>query len=264
MKNKIRSGVWRVTRLKANPLMLALAACIASKAASSHADPQSKQAGQEAVPVYASVFVPVPDAESQRDFLRNSRSEHNKTVAWKPVASMTFEDPQSLKDLRIVQGLWEVGDGKLRAVGGRKDSNRTILLTSSPAGAVRIEFDATLFPRSDGRIGDICIRLNADPITGSFARGHALITAQYWNQASVCYKLNIPIARTEWSPVVPGQSHRVVVEWTPSHLRFFLDGRIVLDAWDRDSPLSPDPTKWIGISTYDTLMEVDNISISTS
>ena len=63
--------------------------------------------------------------------------------------------------------------------------------------------------------------------------------------------------------MVPGRRHRIVVEWTANHLRFFVDNRIVLDAWDRDTPLPPDPTKWIGLSTYDTRMAIYNLMIST-
>jgi hypothetical protein len=144
-------------------------------------------------------------------------------------------------------------------------SSRTILISPILDGPQRIEFDATLLPRPDGRVGDICVRLNADPQTGSFARGYALIAAQYFNQAAVCYRLNIPISRTEGPTVTPGKRHHVVVEWKPpeGHLRFFVDNRIILDTWDRTSPLSPDPTKWFGLSTYDTQMVVDNLTIST-
>ena len=206
----------------------------------------------------------VPDAAEQRMFLERSREEHNARVTWQPVSTMTFDNAASLQPLRVMEGKWEIANGQLQAMSGKADDDRTILVAPCPAGPVRLEFDATLFARPDGRIGDIGIRLNADPTTGSFERGYAFITAQYWNQATVCYKLNIPIARTEWSPIVPGKRHHVVVEWTDKHLRLFVDERIVLDAWDRDTPLPPDPAKWIGLSTYDTRMAIDNLVISTS
>lgn len=205
-------------------------------------------------------------AAEQRTFLEASRHEHAPAYEWKPVATFTFDDAAALKDFRITDGEWKIKDGQLKATGNKPGgNNRTILITPEIEGAQRIEFDATLLPRPDGRVGDICVRLNADPQTGSFARGYALIAAQYFNQANVCYRLNIPIARTECSPVVPGKRHHIILEWRlpEGHLRFFVDDTIVVDAWDRAAPLPPDPTKWIGLSTYGTDMIVDNLVISS-
>ena len=106
-------------------------------------------------------------------------------------------DVAFLKRLRVVEGQWQIFNGQLQAVGGEADNNRTILIAPCPDGLVRLEFDATLFARPDGCVGDIAVRLNADPDTGGFEGDYARITAQYFNQATVCYKLNIPIARTE-------------------------------------------------------------------
>lgn len=206
----------------------------------------------------------VPDAAGQRKYLELSRKEHDQPVHWQPVLVMGFDDAASLQRLRVKEGRWEILKGQLQAIAGRPDENRSVLIAPCPAGPIRVEFDATLFARPDGRVCDIGIRLNADPDTGRYDRGYGLLTATYFNQATVFYKLNIPLARTEWSPVVPGWRHHVNLEWNRGHLRFFIDKRIVLDAWDRDSPLAPDPTKWIGLSTYDTRMAVDNLTVSTS
>lgn len=202
----------------------------------------------------------------QRTFLEASRHEHAPAYEWKPVANFNFDDATALKEFRITDGEWKIEDGQLKATDSKPGSNnRTILIAPEIEGAQRIEFDATLLPRPDGRVGDICVRLNADPETGSFAHGYALIAAQYFNQANVCYRLDIPIARTESEPIVPGQRHHITLEWRPpeGHLRFFVDDTIVVDAWDRTSPLPPDPTKWIGLSTYGTDMIVDNLVISS-
>jgi len=206
----------------------------------------------------------VPDAEGQRKYLEASRIEHNTVIDWKPLKTMTFDDAKALDGLKAVQGKWEVQDGQLVAVSGAAEDNRILLLSPMPDGPVRIEFDATLFPRADGRICDICIRFNADPETGSYVKSYALIAGQYFNQAAVFYKKNIPFARTEFAPLVPKKRHRIVAEWANKHFRFFVDDKVLIDAWDRDTPMPPDPTKWLGISTYDTRMVVDNLVISTA
>lgn len=205
----------------------------------------------------------VPDVEGQRKYLELARAEHDALLAWQPLTTFTFDNPADLKFLHVCDGEWKISNGQLQAVSGKPDNYRTILLAPCPAGPMRIEFDATLFPRPDCRIGDIYIRLNADPATGDATRGYGLFVARYFNQDSVCYKLNQPIARTEWSPIVPGQRHHIIAEWTTVHLRLYVDGRVILDAWDREKPIAPDPTKWIGLAVYDTLLSVDNFTIST-
>ncbi|MHB9107516.1 MAG: hypothetical protein ACYDCO_10715 [Armatimonadota bacterium] len=205
----------------------------------------------------------VPDPEEQRMYLGRARAEHDAKVAWQPLHSFTFDDVETLKALRVCEGEWQIADGQLQAVGGKPDDYRAILLAPCPAGPMRIEFDATLYPRPDGRVGDIYIRLNADD-TGSSVKGYGLFVARYFNQDSVCYKNNQPIARTEWSPIVPGQQHHIVAEWHTVHLRLWVDGKVVIDAWDRTNPIPVDPQKWIGLASYDTRMAVDNLVISTA
>jgi len=200
---------------------------------------------------------------SQRHYLELSRSEHNAPVTWQPRHTFTFDNSAVPETFRVKEGTWEVRDGQLQAVAGEPDGYRTILIAPCPAGSMRVAFDATWFARPDGRVGDIYVRFNADPDTGSSARGYGLFVGHYFNQASVCYKLNQPIARTEWSPIVPGRRHRVVAEWTPRHLRLWVDDRIVLDAWDRDKPITPDPAKWIGLAVYDTRLAIDNLTVAT-
>jgi len=203
-----------------------------------------------------------PDAGEQRMYLERARAEHDASLDWQPLTTFTFDDPAALKALRVCEGEWKIADGRLRAVGGKADNYRTILIAPCPAGPMRIEFDAVLSPRPDGRVGDIYIRLNADSDTGSSARGYGLFVARYFNQDSVCYKLNQPIARTEWSPIVPGRRHHITAEWNAVHLRLYVDDRIVIDAWDRDKPIAPDPAKWIALAVYDTHLSVDNLTIA--
>ena len=221
-------------------------------------------AGSVAPPSHgAETGAAVPDAESQHRYLLLARAEHGAEIPWQPLTTFTFDDPTVLQKLRVCEGEWKIAGGQLQAVGGKAEDYRTILLAPCPAEPMRIEFDATLFPRADGRIGDIYIRLNADPDTGSSTRGYGLMVARYYNQDTVCYKLNQPIARTEWSPIVPGRKHHIAAEWTAVHLRLFVDDRVIIDAWDRDKPIAPDPEKWIGLAVYDTKMTVDNLVIST-
>lgn len=119
------------------------------------------------------------------------------------------------------------------------------------------------------RLSDIGIRFNAEPATGAFAKGYSVITGQYGNQATVLYRLNIPYARTEWSPIVPGKRQHIALEVVSPHIRLWVDGRIVLDAWERRGLnnrdlgdfMAMDPSKVIALCTYDNLMEVDNLRI---
>lgn len=197
-------------------------------------------------------------------FLASSRAEGSIAYEWRPVGAEPFDKAEDIKRFQVLKGNWEVGNGQLKATGGL---GGIILLAPNLAGAERVEFDATLLPRPDGRICNIGLFFNAVPSSkgsSSYGEGYALVTAQYWNQATACYRKGTPIARTEWSPIVPGQRHHMAGEWTPEgHLRYFVDGRIVLDAWDRIEPLIPDPAKWIGLWVYETDMIVENFIISS-
>lgn len=209
-----------------------------------------------------------PPARLER-YLAGSRAEHDHSVvrgvgpvATHPAAVFRFTDPAQLEGFRVIEGEWAIADGRLTAVGGRPDRNRTILLMPVDAAHLRVSFEAILEPRADGRIGDICIRL-ANPETGSFAAGYAVITAQFWNQATVVYRRNIPIARTEWSPIVPGRTHRVTLEFSRGrrdHLRLWVDDRVVLDGWHEPLDIR---NAWLGFSSYDTRLSIANLVVYT-
>ena len=208
-----------------------------------------------------------PDPEEQAEFLRRSRAEHgppnDEALAWREVGGFSFDDAAELERMRPIEGIWRIDGGELIAESGAPDRNRTLLIMPLQGDHLRIAFDVTLEARPDGRVGDICVRI-ADAETGSFREHYAAITSQYWNQASVVYRRNIPIARTEWSPVVPGRTHRVLLEFSRGrrrdHLRYWVDGKVVIDGWH--PPDSMDLTgTWIGISTYDTRLRIANLTI---
>ena len=213
--------------------------------------------------------------QQKKKYLQASRNEHNhKIKAWKEVARWSFDDNKIPKDFRVFSGKWKVVDGKLRSVGGEPDGNRRIKIANCLWPIFRLEFDVVLKPRKGApsdRIGDVGVSVNADPETGSFGEGYSFITAQYFDQATVLYRLNIPFARTEYSPIKPGQKHHVVLEVVKPHLRFLIDGRIVLEGWERKGGLKNrrdfsdfldmDPKKIITIHTYDSVMDIDNLRI---
>jgi hypothetical protein len=211
--------------------------------------------------------------ELQEKYLQASRNEHDARVkGWTEVAAWNFDDDTLPASFRPFEGEWKVQQGSLRAMAGKKDHSRTIKIADCSWPAFRLEFDATLYPNPGDdptRVGDIGIRFNADPATGAFAKAYTVITAQYGNQATVLYRLNIPYARTEWSPIVPGKRHHVALEVVSPHIRFWVDGRVVLDAWERSglnnrdlSDFMPmDPRLVMALSTYDNVMEVDNLRI---
>ena len=113
------------------------------------------------------------------------------------------------------------------------------------------------------------MRFNVDTETGNYASGYFVLTGTYFNQATTLYRMNVPSARTEWSPIVPGKIHHVMLEVVKPHIRFWVDGRVVLEEWERagktglDSGtfLDMDPKRVIALHTYDTVMEVDNLRI---
>lgn len=143
------------------------------------------------------------------DFLRLSRQEHNARIAeWREVAAWTFDDNRLPDGFAVLKGQWKVEEGRLRAVGGAPMDNRLIKLANCVWPAFRMEFDARLDsedPAHADKICDIILGLNCAPDTGSFAKGYALLAAHYYNQATTLYRLNIPCARVEWSPVEPGR-----------------------------------------------------------
>ncbi len=214
-----------------------------------------------------------PWQEVQEGFLQASRSEHDANIkAWTEVAGWNFNEGTLPAEFRVFEGEWKVEKGSLWAYGGKRESNRTIKIADCRWPAFRVEFDATLHPTAGedpARICDIAIRFNADPATGRFDKGYSLITAQYGNQSTVLYRLNAPYARTEWSPILPGTRHHIVLEVVSPHIRFWVDGRVVLEAWERrgsnlrdlDDFMPMDPAKVIALGTYDTMMEIDNLCI---
>ena len=208
-----------------------------------------------------------------RKYLEASRAEHDHNIAqWQEVAAWSFDDGKMPESFRVYDGQWEVKNGRLRAVSGKQDGNRVITIADCRWPAFRLEFEASLQAKPGvpaDRICDIGVLFNADAETGHFRDGYAVLTGTYFNQATVLYRLYIPYARTEWSPIVPGKTHRIALEVVKPHIRFWVDGRIVLEAWERSGKaganasdfLDMDPRRVIALHTYDTIMEVDNLRI---
>lgn len=215
-------------------------------------------------------------AEWQRkltQYLASSRSEHNHGIEkWREASAWNFDDGKMPENFRVYDGQWEVANGKLRAAGGKDDDNRTLKIAACEWPAFKVEFDASLQAKpgvNADRICDIGVLFNADAETGHFREGYGVIAGAYFNQATVIYRLYIPYARTEWSPIVPGKTHHVVLEVVKPHIRFWIDGKIVLEAWERAGKggadgsdfLEMDPKRVIALHTYDSVMEVDNLRI---
>lgn len=193
------------------------------------------------------------------DFLQKSRQTGAQKVMWQPVLSLTFDDPRALAAWPVVEGEWVVKGGQLRAVSGKR--NRAILLAPAGFDPVRIEFEATLTAGADGKIGDITVLLNSALGQGFFRSGYALTTASYYNQCTTFYRLGRPLARTEYSPARPGVKNRVILEFVAGHIRYWLNGEIILEAWDPE-PLKLESKRWLGIRTWNTDLAIDNLTIS--
>ena len=192
------------------------------------------------------------------EFLRASRQIRATQVTWNDVQHFTFDEAGDIKGAPTPQGAWRVKSGKLHAVEG--DGNRTILLASLNSNPMSIAFDATLCPANKGRIGDITVLINATDDSRFFFSGYALTTGSYWNNCTTFYRQGKPLARTELSPLRPGRTYRVRVELVGGHLRYWLDDRILLEAWD-SQPLALAPDRWVGIRTWATHLILDNLTI---
>jgi len=193
-------------------------------------------------------------------FLERSRAEATSKVEWEKVRAWTFDSPEEINGCLMPEGRWAVEKGALVAVEG--EGNRIILLTPSGIDPVKVEFDVVLHPLPDGRVGDISTMFNAPAAqTRVFANSaYSLTTVSFYNHATTCYRIGKPLARTEYSPVVPRKRYHMTAEFTHGHLRYWLDGVILLDAWDRD-PIPMSPEGWIGLRTWNTRMEVDNFTL---
>lgn len=193
--------------------------------------------------------------------LGHSRNVRFQKVTWKEVASFSFDNPADITGYPVPEGAWEIDSGTLRAVKG--DRNRAILLLRTVGDTVRIEFDATNTADDMGRLGDITVLLNSVPGKNFFNHGYSLTTSSYWNSCTTFYKQGKSIAKTEYTPVISGKKHHVVLEFNKGHIRYWLDDMIILEAWD-DTPLVMDAGNWIGIRTWATLMVVDNVVVYKS
>ena len=212
-------------------------------------------------------------AQQKAKYLQASRQEwYHHIHNWQEVAAWNFDDGKMPETFHAFSGEWVVVDGKLRAVAGKPDNGRTIKIAQCQWPTFRLEFDVMLQPIEGAppdRIGDIGIGLNTDIETGSFAQGYAFISAQYFNQATVFYRRNVPYARTEASPIEPGRQHHVMLEVVKPHLRLWVDGRVLLEGWERSGRnhrdfsdyMDMDPERAITLFTYDSVMTVDNLKI---
>jgi len=191
-------------------------------------------------------------------FLERGRNQLTRAVKWRRAFSADFSAPESIAGCPVPEGAWEVRGGVLRAIGG--DRNRTILLAPYTGQPLRIEFEATLHADSLGRLGDITVLIGASPGRSFFSDGYAFTTASYWNTCTTFYRGGSPIARTEYTPVAAEAVNRVAVEFAGGHIRYWLNGAIVLETWEEE-PLDLPHGSWIGIRTWATAMDVDNVVV---
>ncbi len=178
-------------------------------------------------------------------------------TTWEKVRSFTFDDPAELDRFVAVEGSWEIRGGFLRTTGG--DRNRAILLLEWGNDPVRIEFDAAN-TASRGLIGDITVLVGATPDKGFFNAGYAITTGSFWNTCTTVYRKGTALANTSWSPVKSGARNRVAVEYDRGHIRYEMNGSILLETWDT-SPLVFGGGRWIGIRTWATLMEIGEVTV---
>lgn len=187
-------------------------------------------------------------------FLENSRAAAIYDLLWEEVAL------PSEQDFIVVEGEWKIQPGTWKAVAGKR--NRAILIAQWNHSSVRIELEAHMQTSvENARIGDITILVGASPDTQYFRSGYALTTGSFWNQCTTFYRHGKMLARTEYSPVLHDQVNHVVLEMHAGHIRYWLNGEIILEAHD-SAPLTFDNPGYIGIRTWDTDMTIRNFRIS--
>lgn len=201
---------------------------------------------------------PLGDHEAKLRGLTYSRKSPMNDIVWTPVARFDFDDPAELDRFVQVAGGWTIRGGKLVAIEGDRD--RTIMLAPSGPMPVRIAFDARLGRHPEGGARDFTVLVNATADEEFFRSGYTLTTGSYRNNTTCFYRAGKRLARTEYSPLEVERTYRVTVEIDGGHLRYWLDDRILLEAWDAD-PLAMDPKRWIGLRTWDIEMAVDNLTI---
>lgn len=178
-------------------------------------------------------------------------------IEWVKVQEFDFESSGVMDKFIVVEGDWEVRGGRLCAVYG--DRNRAILLARGFEGPLRVEMEVVNYA-SDGLMGDITILLNSSPDSDFFRSGYALTTGSYWNTLTTFYKKGAAVANTSWSPIASGRKNHVVVEFNDGHIRYELNGKRILEAWD-ENPLIMTDEGWIGVRTWSTLMCVERVAV---
>ena len=201
--------------------------------------------------------IPRDSADMREKSRQAGMSIRKAGTEWEKVRSFTFDDPAEMKNFVQAEGSWEIRGGTLRAVAG--DRNRAILLAEWGNDPVRIEFDAAN-TASRGLIGDITVLVGATPDKGFFNAGYAITTGSYWNTCTTIYRKGTALANTSWSPVVSKATNRVAVECDHGHIRYEMNGSVLLETWDT-SPLEFGNDRWIGIRTWATLMEIGEVTV---
>lgn len=204
----------------------------------------------------------VDEVEKVDPFRAISRSIQGKfNYDWQLVDQPVPITPDALAKLPTPSGQWGVEQNNLVAQSG--DANRTILLAPASYDPLRIELEVTLTSVTENRIGDITFLLNTTNDAKSFTAGYALTAGSYWNHCTTFYRQGKAVANTEYSPLKPDTRHRVTLEYAKGHIRYWLDDVILLEAWDTQ-PLAMDPTRWIGLRTWNTRMTIHSVKIYTA
>ena len=206
-------------------------------------------------------FAQVSDKERM---LQSSRNATGTKVAWEQGYTYSFDDDAQMDSFAVAAGKFEIKDGALRAIDG--NTNRAIMIAKNTFGKYfRIEIEVTNFANEKtGRTGDISFLINSVSVEKYevfFFNGYSLTTASFGNSNTAFYKKGKPFARTEYTPVVSGKKNMAMLDYMNGHIRYWFNGQIILEAWD-DDPLEMDPSLWIGVRSYDTLMVIDKMTIS--
>ena len=218
-----------------------------------------------------------PGASAQSESEEKTGPGSAEEQGWELVFTDEFEREQVGDDWTTVDGKWRIKDGALRG-SGTLLSARGFPASDQPPGYQRIEFKAatdvqplaflqTGADESDVRVSDLSsiIHAKAPEDIGenenAFGTGYFFQFGGFWNSRHRIVKAGDQLVADE-EPTVkiqPDKMHHIIAENDKGHVRFFVDGELILEYDERMSLLGSSQNH-VGFYFY-TAAKVDEVKV---